>query len=188
MPPNNASETKSTLTKTKRKINISHATLTQNSPSLHDDPRLFEETLSIVQFVIHSILGRNVDGVASPVRKRAHELTSEILAQHDVYNNVCENLNLTSTNLEENFCGVAETVFEDGIINWGRLIALLGFSVKIAEYVSVKGFGNHDDRVAELTTHFIVNRMGAWIRSKGGWVSLFFLVWVVSTIIFILKG
>lgn len=171
MPPNNSIIREGTTTKFSKHQNseaTSTNTFIQSNHSPQDEQRLFRETFAIVQFVIYWFAGRKVDRHASSVDKKVRELTSEILVKHDVYNALCSNLGLTPENLAVNFRGVAETIFEDGFVNWGRLIALLGFSVKVAEYFRLN-FGNHDQIIVEMTTHFIVNKTGVWIESKRGW-------------------
>lgn len=163
-----------------------------SEPSLHQEPtstnaqfnsnnppasqqRAYDGTFVIVQYVLFSLLGRKVDQVPSAEAKKVCELTKEILAKHDVYNQLCSNVGFTPENLEENFVAVAENIFEDGVINWGRIIALLGFSVKVAEYFRIEGFGSQFDQfIVELTTHFIVNKTSTWVQLKGGWVSILF--------------
>ena len=141
-----------------------------NQNSYVNEPRLFEITLAIVRHVIYSIFGRKIEQTPSKEAKRVRELTGDILEKHDVYNSLCVNLDFTPENLQDNFHGVAENIFEDGFVNWGRIIAFLGFTVKVVEYFRYK-FGDYDQVIIEMATHFIVNKTGPWIQSRGGWVS-----------------
>ncbi|CAB4001674.1 apoptosis regulator R1-like [Paramuricea clavata] len=81
-----------------------------------------------------------------------------------MYNVICSKVGCTVHNVEKVFNGVAENIFEDGLINWGRIIALLGFSVKVSQYLEDKS-----DQIVDLTVCFIVDKTGLWIQSKGGW-------------------
>ena len=173
MPPNNNAHERTTSKFSKHQNSEATSTNTfiQSNHSPQNQQSLSRETFAIVQFVIFRFAGRKVDRHASSVDIKVCELTREILVKHDVYNALCSNLGLTPENLAVNFRGVAETIFEDGLVNWGRLIALLGFSVKVSEYFRLN-FGNHDQIIMEMTTHFIVNKTGAWIQSTGGWVSI----------------
>lgn len=134
-----------------------------------------ETTVLIVGWVIYSILGRKIHRSPSPVERSVCKLTSGILAKHDVYNSLCVHLRFTPENLHVNFNAVADYIFEDGIIVWGRVIALLGFSVKVAEYFRIQGFGDHDQVIVGLTSRFIEEKIGPWIQNRGGWVSVSFI-------------
>ena len=163
--------------KTQRKIKVTQTNNLQEAHNLPtDQQRLADRTFIIVQYVIHFFAGRNIEhNHPSPVAKKVRELTHDIVEKHDVYNTLCVNLGFTPENLQEYFNAVAANIFEDGLINWGRLIALLGFSVKVTEYFRCKGFGHtYDNVVVELTTHFIVNHTGPWIQSRSGWVSIIY--------------
>jgi hypothetical protein len=186
MPPNHDSRFRNSQN-TQRN---SETTSTTNLPlesnhTLANDQPLFEKTFAIVQCVIFSLLGRKVNRIPSREAKKVRELTTEILAKHDVYNSLCLNLGFTPDNLEEMFYGVAENIFEDGLINWGRLIALLGFSVKVSEYFRSQGLIVNPDQIVELTTCFIVNKTGPWIQSKGGWVSIYFFERITGPVIMV---
>jgi hypothetical protein len=173
MPPNDDSRTRTTTTKYESVETTTTNTFIQPNDPPQNQQRLSRETFALVQFVIYTFAGRKTNENPSTVDKKVRELVSEILVKHDVYNSLCSNLCFTPENLLSNFHGVAETIFEDGFVNWGRLIALLGFSVKVAEYFRPR-FGNHDQIIVQMTTQFIVNKTGAWIQAKGGWVSIQF--------------
>lgn len=178
MAPNHDSHSIQDTSKTQKKTKI---VPTNNHPEAHDVPtdqqRLIDSTFLVVQYVIYFFAGRNTENNPSPVAKRVRELTNDIIEKHDVYNTLCVNLGFTPENLQECFNDVAANIFEDGLINWGRLVALLGFSVKVTEYFRSKGFGNtYDNVVVELTTRFIVTHTGPWIESRGGWVSIIILL------------
>lgn len=186
MAPNHDSHVIQDTSKAQRKIKTNAPV--NNLPEAHhsstDQQGLFARTLFIVQYVIHCLARRNSHQNPTPVAKKVRELTSDIVEKHDVYNSLCVNLGFTPENLQDNFNAVAANIFEDGLINWGRLVALLGFSVKVTEYFRYRGFGDtYDEVVVELTTQFIVSHTGEWIQSRGGWVSITILAYIKIVIV-----
>lgn len=62
-------------------------------------------------------------------------------------------------------------MFDSGI-NWGRVIALLGFGYCMAIHVYQQGITGFLRRIARYVTEFMLrNRIARWIAQQGGWVS-----------------
>ena len=62
-------------------------------------------------------------------------------------------------------------MFESGI-NWGRVIALLGFGYRMAIHVYQHGIPGFLRRIARYVAEFMLrNRIAQWIAQQGGWVS-----------------
>ena len=75
--------------------------------------------------------------------------------------------------VSETFLGVADDVFRDGIMNWGRIAALLAFAIIAG--LDVLRFGLDSDllrRIIDSVVEFINERISPWIEDHGGWVSL----------------
>lgn len=77
----------------------------------------------------------------------------------------------TAENAYEYFTKIASSLFESGI-NWGRVVALLGFGYRLALYVYQRGLTGFLGQV----THFVVDFMrhhciARWIAQRGGWVA-----------------
>ena len=71
---------------------------------------------------------------------------------------------------------IAEKLFEDNCINWGRLLALISF---IAYYTysyacavpDINTASTFACKMIEWLTSYITCRAGMWIECNGGWVS-----------------
>ena len=63
------------------------------------------------------------------------------------------------------------SLFSDGIINWGRVVALLAFSGSVAAQCVEKEMPFLVDSVIDWTTTYISTNLASWIHDNGGWVS-----------------
>lgn len=82
------------------------------------------------------------------------------------------------------FNQVMEKEFEDGIINWGRIVTIFAFGgvllKKLPQEQIALDVGAYK-QVSSFVAEFIMNNTGEWIRQNGGWVCvmtiyIFFLV------------
>ncbi|XP_069489626.1 bcl-2 homologous antagonist/killer [Ambystoma mexicanum] len=92
------------------------------------------------------------------------------------------------------FTKIASSLFEDGI-NWGRVIALLGFGYRMALHVyhhhGIRGFLTS---IAEYIARFVLqNKIAEWIMNQGGWVAALtldnvYFKYVVAALAIVLIG
>lgn len=65
----------------------------------------------------------------------------------------------------------ARSLFESGI-NWGRVVALLGFGYRLALHVYQRGLTGFLGQVTRFVADFMLRRsIARWIAQRGGWVS-----------------
>lgn len=65
----------------------------------------------------------------------------------------------------------AHSLFESGI-NWGRVVALLGFGYRLALHVYRQGLTGFLGQVTRFVVNFMLqNHIARWIAQRGGWVS-----------------
>ncbi|KAM6180818.1 bcl-2-related protein A1 [Erethizon dorsatum] len=70
------------------------------------------------------------------------------------------------------FNQVMEKEFEDGIINWGRIVTIFAFGGVILKKLPREPIAPDVDTYKEISyfvAEFIMNHMGDWIRQNGGW-------------------
>ena len=60
--------------------------------------------------------------------------------------------------------GVAEFEFEDNVVNWGRIVALLSFGKLLTHY-----FPTEKEKIANDVATFVTLRLNHWIVRNGGW-------------------
>lgn len=82
-----------------------------------------------------------------------------------------EQLQPTSENAYEYFTKIAKSLFESGI-NWGRVVALLGFGYRLALHVYRRGLTGFLGQVTRFVADFMLhNCIARWIAQRGGWVA-----------------
>uniref|UniRef100_A0ABB5UNI6 BCL2 antagonist/killer 1 n=1 Tax=Sus scrofa TaxID=9823 RepID=A0ABB5UNI6_PIG len=63
------------------------------------------------------------------------------------------------------------SLFESGI-NWGRVVALLGFGYRLALYVYQRGLTGFLGQVTRFVADFMLHHcIARWIAQRGGWVA-----------------
>uniref|UniRef100_A0A8C2UN30 Bcl-2-related protein A1 n=2 Tax=Chinchilla lanigera TaxID=34839 RepID=A0A8C2UN30_CHILA len=106
---------------------------------------------------------RVLQGVAFSVQKEVEESLKPWLDRCDV----------ASVNAARAiFTQVMEKEFEDGIINWGRIVTIFAFGGVILKKLPREPLAPDVDTYREIShfvAEFVVNHTGDWIRQNGGW-------------------
>uniref|UniRef100_A0A803TLD5 Bcl-2 homologous antagonist/killer n=1 Tax=Anolis carolinensis TaxID=28377 RepID=A0A803TLD5_ANOCA len=105
------------------------------------------------------------------VGRRLATIGDDINARYDKeFSEMLKSLQPTKDNAYEYFIRIASSLFESGI-NWGRVIALLGFGYRMAIHVYQHGMTGFLRRIARYMADFVLrNRIARWIAQQGGWV------------------
>lgn len=80
------------------------------------------------------------------------------------------------------FNQVMEKEFEDGIVNWGRIVTIFAFEGILTKKLLSKRIASDMDMCKDISyfvAEFITENTGEWIRQNGGWVcvmEVFFFV------------
>jgi hypothetical protein len=124
-----------------------------------------EETRRIVNDVLR---GKQVD----PIVKTITRLTKEIDSKYVTVNELMEQLNNTTVSSEgalKNFVLVMDEMYADGVQNWGRIVAMCAFSLKLKQRYNDEFFL---EKLSCELTNKINEKMGPWILENGGWRAL----------------
>lgn len=84
------------------------------------------------------------------------------------------------------FNQVMEKEFEDGIMNWGRIVTIFAFGGVLVKKLPREQIGpavDTDEEISYFVAEFIMNNAGEWIRQNGGWVCVrenFFIVFTMK--------
>uniref|UniRef100_U3I5I2 Bcl-2 homologous antagonist/killer n=2 Tax=Anas TaxID=8835 RepID=U3I5I2_ANAPP len=115
---------------------------------------------------------QDLGSTGSLVGRRLAIIGDDINKRYDAeFRYMLKSLQLTKENAYDYFIKIASSLFESGI-NWGRVIALLGFGYCMAIHVYQHGITGFLRRIARYVTEFMLrNRIAQWIAQQGGWVA-----------------
>lgn len=119
----------------------------------------------------------------STLRRTVKELSD----RHDlVFKGMVSRLKPDETNAFPTFVIVADEIFDDGQVNWGRIVAVYAFAARLAKYYidnnkkdqsetdkindsySSKSI-QYQKKIALFVGKYVANKLGKWILDNGGW-------------------
>uniref|UniRef100_A0A8C5L8K1 Bcl-2-related protein A1 n=2 Tax=Jaculus jaculus TaxID=51337 RepID=A0A8C5L8K1_JACJA len=113
-----------------------------------------------------------------PAPSKASRLLQKVAfsAQKEVEKNLkpyLENFEVTSIDdARIIFNQVMEKEFEDGIINWGRIVTIFAFGGVLLKKLPRQQTDldvDTNEQISSFVAEFITNNTGEWIRQNGGW-------------------
>ncbi|XP_053943927.1 bcl-2 homologous antagonist/killer isoform X2 [Cuculus canorus] len=115
---------------------------------------------------------QELGSTGSQVGRRLAIIGDDINKRYDAeFRCMLKSLQPTKDNAYEYFTRIASSLFDSGI-NWGRVIALLGFGYHMAIHVYQQGIPGFLRRIASFVAEFMLrNRIAQWIAQQGGWVA-----------------
>lgn len=91
------------------------------------------------------------------------------LASETALNNMISQVVVTKDTAFTTFLQVAKSIFEDGVVNWGRIVTLFYFGYKLAVKVILEV--PLIKMIIEWVCKYIKDQLVDWIFKQGGWVS-----------------
>ncbi|XP_044300165.1 bcl-2 homologous antagonist/killer [Varanus komodoensis] len=112
------------------------------------------------------------NSISSQVGRRLVIIADDINARYDKeFSDILKKLQPTADNAYDYFINIASSLFDSGI-NWGRVIALLGFGYRMAIHVYQHGLTGFLRRIARYIADFVLrNHIARWIAQQGGWAA-----------------
>ncbi|KAK7501741.1 hypothetical protein BaRGS_00007172 [Batillaria attramentaria] len=145
---------------------IEEGTQTKGSGSPLDQVR--REAEVIAEDVI---LNFGSDGKRKPSNKFCKTMrrtVQELSNRHDIaFKGMVNKLNLDNNNPFQTFVSVADEIFDDGQINWGRIVAVYAFAARLAARDGQKS--DFPKKIALFVGKYVANKLGKWILDNGGW-------------------
>lgn len=121
---------------------------------------------------------RSVLRAPAPAPSRASRLLQEVAAavQREVETTLKPCLDFDVRSVESAraiFTEVMEKEFEDGVMNWGRIVTVFAFEGILVKKLAGERTALDADAVQEISSfvaEFLTENAGEWIRQHGGWV------------------
>ena len=105
----------------------------------------------------------------SKFSKTMRRTVRELSSRHDIaFKGMVNKLNLDSNNPFQTFAHVADEIFDDGQINWGRIVAVYAFAARLAARET--GKNDFPKKISLFVGKYVANKLGKWILDNGGWV------------------
>ena len=102
--------------------------------------------------------------------KTMRRTVKELSSRHDIaFKGMVNKLNVDSSNPFQTFVNVADEIFDDGQINWGRIVAVYAFAARLAARNADRS--DFSKKIALFVGKYVANKLGKWILDNGGWVS-----------------
>lgn len=101
--------------------------------------------------------------------KTMRRTVKELSDRHDIaFKGMVNKLNVNDTTAFPTFVSVVDEIFEDGQINWGRIVAVYTFAVRLAKHCKNES-PDCDERIALYAGKYVASKLGKWILDNGGW-------------------
>lgn len=120
--------------------------------------------------------GLDVPAELTPEQRQVNKQVAHVLRdigdslhQHSTLNQLIAECNVTKDTAFETFLNVAMNIFQDGCVNWGRIVTLFYFGYKLA--IQVLTQVPLIKMIIEWVVKFIKEKLVNWIVEQGGWVS-----------------
>ncbi|BFY98741.1 hypothetical protein BsWGS_01780 [Bradybaena similaris] len=157
------------------------------SNSLLDQVRRDAELLA--QDVIVTFGEKNPKKPPNRYCKTLRRTVKELSDRHDlVFKGMVARLKPDETNAFPTFVIVADEIFDDGQVNWGRIVAVYAFAARLAKYHSDNIYNvdeklnssatqqegetksiSYEEKIALFVGKYVANKLGQWILDHGGW-------------------
>ncbi|XP_059168735.1 bcl-2-like protein 2 [Physella acuta] len=121
--------------------------------------------------------------------KTLRRTVKELSDRHDiVFKGMVNRLRPDENDAFQTFVIVADEIFDDGQVNWGRIVAVYAFAARLAKYYTdnniiveperIIGLNNdpasshsmsYQKKIALFVGKYVANKLGKWVLDHGGW-------------------
>ena len=151
-----------------------YATENYNNQNENDLKIVRDIAKSLAKDIVCSYIGRRSSKPPNSYAATLRRTVNEIMEKHEIlFKSIVNKLDIDEKNGYSTFVNVVEEMFQDSAINWGRLVSVYAFAASLAKFARSKGMADkYVDNIIELSGNYVANKLGKWILSQGGWVSL----------------
>ncbi|XP_050402208.1 bcl-2-like protein 2 [Patella vulgata] len=102
--------------------------------------------------------------------KTMRRTVKELSERHDLsFKGMVNKLKVEETSPFQTFVSVADEIFDDGQINWGRIVAVYAFAARLSKYCREKDLNEFPAKVSLFVGKYVGSKLGKWILDNGGW-------------------
>jgi len=87
----------------------------------------------------------------------------------EFFNTIGDNMNVRQSNAKEVYISVCQTVFQDGIVNWGRIMSLITLAATFAVHLTKRGELGAVVKIPQWLGEVVDDELADWIVHRGGW-------------------
>lgn len=148
---------------------LDQETQTPGSGSSLDNVRSMSETIAN-----DVIINYETDDKKPPNKycKTMRRTVRELSNRHDIaFKGMVNKLKISETNAFPTFVSVVDEIFEDGKINWGRIVAVYTFAARLSQHCK-DSCPDSDERISLYAGKYVASKLGRWILDNGGWVRI----------------
>lgn len=130
------------------------------------------ETNSLVDACIQTALrGSHNVSLSSELQEIVRCVMDLERDNYESFEDMCVQLELSTASVYLSVEHVCAGIFDDNVINWGRVLTLLAFGGHLSRYCLLNRLGQVSDSLVQWILVFISLRLKGWILDHGGWVS-----------------
>ncbi|KAI0220831.1 hypothetical protein LSAT2_027704 [Lamellibrachia satsuma] len=126
--------------------------------------------IDIIEYMIATQLNNEphvaTSKYAKTMRRAVHELSKKY---DDIFKKFIQDLSIDELNGFQTLANVADELFREGPINWGRIVALYAFGGYVARYSVSSQDSDVINMIGEFLGFYVSKKLGDWIREHGGW-------------------
>ena len=128
------------------------------------------QTCKIVNNICHNISksdchGQPPDHISNAMR----QLVDRVIKTHPSISEITERHTVMLGKENPDVKSVAYQMFEDGVINWGRVITLLAFGELLSHHCERRKILGCVEAISNAIAIFIFDKLALWIIDNGGW-------------------
>jgi hypothetical protein len=161
-------------------------TQTNNSNTSIDQVRIEAELMA--HFVVDTFGEENAKIAPNKYCKTIIRTVNELSVKHAmVFKGIFNKLEVNDDDVLQTFVIVADEIFEEGQVNWGRIVSVYAFAGHLARHISNKinnnpGLSDNQEenatplrstlikgKIASFVGQYVANKLGQWIVDQGGW-------------------
>lgn len=114
-----------------------------------------------------------------PISRSMRHNVYQMLNKHSIlFASMVNRLNVVPDTAYEAFMGVANELFLHGVITWAKIVCLYAFMGRLALWARDKRMHTLRKKLPIFVSRYVGEKMAHFIKGYGGWVSMFFHVFV----------